>query len=118
MGEAYPTVALLAFALVSTVAVELPLAFAFFGVRGWRALAVVALSQVATNPAVELLCISVHWRASLSLSDPAWPILLAAELVATGVEALLYRTASVTSHPWLMSCTLNLASFAVGLLLA
>lgn len=111
-------VALLASALAATVAVELPLAFAIFGVRGRRALAVVVLSQVATNPAVELLCVSVRWRAGLPLSDPSWLALMTAELVATIVEALLYRAASVMPHPWLMSFTLNLASFVVGLLLA
>lgn len=118
MSAALVVVRLLAKTLALTVAIELALAVALFGLRTRREMLVVALAQVVTNPSVELLCLAVGWRASLPLLSMPWLVMLAAELAACAVEALLYRTADVSRHPWLMSAVLNSASLGLGLLLA
>lgn len=115
MGE---TLAPMTYALAMTVAIELPLAIVLFGVRGWRGLLIVALAQVATNPIVELVCLASCWRADLSLLSWPWAALMAVEVAAVVAEALFYRAASITSHPWRMSCVLNAISLVVGLILA
>ena len=98
--------------------VEVALAVLLFGMRDRRQLSVVALAQVVTNPSVVLVCLWSGWRASLPLADAAWRVMLAAELAAVAVEALLYRVAEVGEHPWRQSLVLNALSFGVGLLLA
>lgn len=118
MSPVLAVVRLLAKTLALTVAIELALAVAFFGVRTRREMLVVALAQVVTNPSVELLCMAVGWRASLPLLSMPWLVVLAAELAACVVEALLYRMVGVSRHPWLMSVVLNSTSFGLGLLLA
>lgn len=115
MGE---VVALLAFALCATIAVELPLAILLFGVRGRRASLVVALAQVVTNPVVELLCLTLRWSPGLPVSHPAWVAVLLAECAAVVVEALLYRRAAFTRRPWLMSVVLNAVSLSLGLIVS
>ena len=105
-----------AFAPAATIIIELVLAIVAFGVRGRRAVAVVVLVQLVTNPLVELICLTLQWHPSLPLTSVPWEALLVAEVAATIVEALLYRMANVTRHPWLMSCVLNATSFIIGLL--
>lgn len=118
VSELFPYVWLLGKTLVLTVIIELAAAIVFFGVRTCHDILVVVLAQVVTNPSVELLCLTVGWRANLSLLSQPWLSVLAAELAAWAIEALLYRFAGVTRHPWLMSAVLNGVSFGLGLVLA
>ena len=108
----------LAVALVLTVVIELAGACLLFGLRTRRALAVVALAQVVTNPSVELVCLAVGWTPRLPLASLPWLAVAAAELAAFAVEALLYRVAEVGEHPWRMAAVLNAVSFGLGLVAA
>ena len=110
--------ALMAYALVMTVIVEVLLAVVLFGIRGRRGLVVVALAQAVTNPIVEFVCLASNWRPSLPLWSWPWVALLAVEVTAMVAEAVLYRVANVVRRPWLMSCVLNGISFGAGLLIA
>ena len=105
-------------ALFATTAIELPLAVLLFGVRERRGLAVVVLAQVATNPVVEFVCLSVCWRPELPLLSWQWATMLLVEVAAMVAEAVLYRATAVSRHPWCMSCALNAVSFVAGLLIA
>jgi hypothetical protein len=104
-------------ALLLTIAIEVTLGLLFVRERTWSAVAVVALAQVATNPAVQLVCIATGWSPFVPLGSLPWLALGAAELAAFVAEALLYRLADVTRHPWRMSAVLNLVSFGVGIVL-
>ena len=114
MGDIAP---LLASALLSTIAIELPLAVLLFGVRRWRAVCVVILAQVATNPVVELLSLTLGWQPYLPPLAAPWIAILLAEVAATVTEALFYRVSAITDRPWLMSVALNSISFSLGLAL-
>lgn len=117
MSTTVVLLATLAKTLLLTIAFETPLALPFLRERTWRDFSVVALAQVATNPLVELTCIAVRWDPSLPFGTFPWIVMLAAELAAFVAEALLYRMAGVTEHPWLMSGALNGISFASGVVL-
>ena len=118
MSQVLALVRVLAGTLAATVAIELACAWTLLGVRDRRALAVVALAQVATNPLVELVCLVVGWHPAMPLASPPWLVMAAAEFAAFAAEALLYRAAQVGEHPWRMSAVLNALSFAVGIVLA
>lgn len=108
---------LLASALVSTLALEMPLALLFLLRVDRTSLAVVALAQVATNPIAETICILSGWHYTLPLTHPSWIYVLVTEAAVVVVEGLLYRFANITRHPWAMSITLNVVSFGLGILL-
>lgn len=106
----------LARALALTVVLELAGAL-LCGIRTFDDLQVVALVQVVTNPLVELACIGVGWQLGYALTSYPWLVVLACELAAWMAEALLYRSAQVSKHPWRLSAALNALSFGTGLVL-
>lgn len=89
-----------------TLAVELPVAL-LWGLRG-RDLALCALVNLLTNPAVVLL----HQY----FSSPAATLVL--EAAAVLVEGWYYRRyGQHTWHPWLLSLSANALSYGAGLIL-
>ena len=102
----------LGISLALTLAVELAIALAL-GKRG-RALAVVALANLLTNPPVVFLTLLGylrHW-AGLRL----W--IICAELAVLAAEALIYRRFEDDfKQPWLFSLLLNGVSFGMGVVL-
>lgn len=107
---------LLARALALTLALELAGAL-LCGIRAHEDLQVVVLAQAVTNPLVELACIGVGWQPGYALTSFPWLVVLVCELAAWIVEALLYRSAQVSRHPWCLSAALNALSFGTGLVL-
>ena len=106
--------------LAITLAVELTVAAALFGMRAHRDLSVVALINVATNPAVNLLLATeMAASGSRSLADPV----TAATLAVLEVAVVLVEWQVVTrllperrASALRMSVVMNAASFGVGLL--
>lgn len=99
--------------LALTLAIETGLALLFR--RRGRALLIVALANVLTNPAVVLA--SLLWRA---YSLPAYPAAVAAlECLAVLVEGLVYKKSRTGfARPYLFSLAANAASFGLGLILS
>lgn len=94
--------------LALTLAFELPLAF-LWGVRG-RALIVVTLANIMTNP----LAVALHLAAGI----PQLPI----EIGVAIAEAVVYRTFSQTPgwqipRPVLLGIVSNAASWGLGLIM-
>lgn len=111
--QAQGLVVTLAVCLLSTIAVECTVAAAAFRVRNLHGLAVVALAQVVTNPAVVLASTLAY--GTLPSQAGRWVALVMLELGALATEALLYGRAGVVNRPWRLSVACNLASFLVGL---
>ena len=117
MGGTLAVLAPFAFALVATIAIEVPLARILFGLCDPRSLTIVALAQVVTNPWVELVCLTVGFDPAI-FPSPAWAAMTVAELAAVVAEAAVYRACRITSRPWAMSCALNATSFLAGIALS
>lgn len=105
----------LARTLAATIVLECAFGWLAFGLRSAWELRVVALAQVVTNPAVELVALACGWSPHLAVTHPAWLVLGACEVAALVVEALLYRAAELNGRPWTTSAVLNAVSFGVGL---
>ena len=103
--------------LVLTEVIELVLARVALGVRSRDDLVTVALAQVVTNPAVQLIALLAGCSPHSPVPGWPWVVVLLAEVVTFVVEALLYRFAGL-KRPWAASAVLNAASFAIGLGLA
>ena len=85
---------------------------AFLAHRRGRALAVVALVNVLTNPAVVFL--TLLWRAAGWPCEALW--IAAAEAGAVAAEGVVYCAwPEDFPHPWRFSLALNALSFTLGL---
>lgn len=104
-----PWLASLGISLALTLAIELTAAAAA-GKRG-RALAIVALANVLTNPVVVLSALLWRWYGL-----PHRALLIAAlELGAVLTEGAVYRPMREDfPHPWRFSLLLNALSYALG----
>jgi hypothetical protein len=94
--------------LFLTLAIELPLAF-LWGLRG-RALVIVTLANIMTNP----LAVALH----TAMGIPQLPI----EIGVVAAEAVVYRTFSRTpgwqiGRPFWLAFVSNTVSWGLGLLL-
>lgn len=101
----------LALSLALTEIIEIPICF-LFGFRG-RELVIAMLANVVTNPPVVFLI----YLLSVATSLPKWSFTLALELSAFIAEALIYRSATETKLPMLVSFTANAVSYSAGLLI-
>lgn len=91
----------------------LELSFALLWRKGSRALLLVALVNLLTNPPVALTALLWRHRAL-----PGYvPLAAALELGAIFVEGLIYRKSREFSRPYLFSLCANAFSFGVGFLL-
>jgi hypothetical protein len=106
-------------ALILTLVIELAVAFGAFRLRSGRELAVVALVNLATNPALNvLLTLFMALTGSTSLADPATAVLLAAlEVLVVCAEWRLIAWAlpERKAQALVISLTLNATSLLVGL---
>lgn len=101
--------------LLLTIGIECGVAASLFRLRRWYDLSTVTLAQLVTNPLV--VVIGQLTYPALSTDAERWTILLLLELLALGIEALLYRYAHITTHPWRLSILCNLVSFCAGIML-
>lgn len=101
----------LALSLALTEIIEIPICF-LFGFRG-RELVIALLANVVTNPPVVFLI----YVLSVATPLPKWSFTLALELAAFIVEAIVYRKATDTKLPLLVSFTANAVSYSAGLLI-
>ena len=113
-----PALAYLGRCLLLTVAIEVSAAYAL-GVRSPRNTLVVALAQTVTNPPVAWAASQLGW--SLDSPAPIWAAVIALELAAVAIEALVYRfrlddDSAWAGRPWALSALLNAISFAAGFL--
>ena len=97
--------------LLLTEAIELPIA-RLLGVKG-RDLVTVALANVMTNPAVNVL----YAAAVVFTRLPDAAVIAVLECAAVTAEWIVYRTATDARRPFLVSLVCNAASFCAGLLL-
>ena len=102
----------LVLALLLTEAIEIPVCL-LWGLRG-RDLVFVLLANVLTNPLVNVL----YALAYLYLPLPHAVPLAVLEIAAVVSEWLVYRAATGTKRPFLVSLTANAASFGFGLLIS
>ena len=102
----------MAASLFLTLALEVSAAF-ILGVKGKRDLAVVALAQLATNPAVVITTLFMYLRFGMAGRLAALAVL---EPLAVISEALIYKKSlgSDKIRPILLSLALNGISFAAG----
>ncbi len=100
-------------ALALTLALELGYALVW-GVRGRRALALVALVNCLTNPPVNLL-----YTYGVTLGGlPDWPVTAVLECAAVLAEWLVYRRAEdAPRRPFLFSLCANAFSYCAGCLI-
>lgn len=98
-------------ALLLTEAIELPVCL-LFGLRK-KALFVVLLCNLLTNPAVNVL----YLLAVLFTPIPKVLVLAVLEAAAVVTEWLVYRSLTEAKHPFWMSLAANAASYGAGLLL-
>lgn len=97
--------------LALTLAVELPLAFAF-GMRR-RELLIALLVNCMTNPAAMLLALLLRTGTPL----PRWAIELPIEAAVVVIEWLVYRRGTAQKYPLLTSLCLNAVSYGLGLVI-
>lgn len=100
----------LALSLALTEMIEIPVCF-LFGFRG-RDLIIALLANIVTNPAAVFLI----YLLSVFTSLPKWCFTLAIELSVFITEAFIYRKATETKMPTLVSFTANALSYSTGLL--
>lgn len=98
-------------ALLLTEAIEIPVCL-LWGFRR-RDLLFVLLANVMTNPAVNVLYAIV----CLKMAIPPVLSLAVLETAAVAAEWIVYRYATETKRPFLVSLTANAASFGAGLLI-
>lgn len=107
-----------AFSLLLTLLVELPVS-ALLGARGKRALLIVLLANVLTNPAAVLLnLLCLRFLPALTLLQRQLPI----ELLVIFAETFVYscfsvKKGDVLQHPACLSIICNLCSYGIGLLI-
>ncbi len=111
----------LALALGLTLIIELAVAAGVFGLRAKHELAVIALVNIATNPALNIiLTFAGLLTGSRSLADPPMNVILAGlEILVVLVEWRLIAWAlpDRRKHAFIISLAMNATSLAVGLLL-
>ena len=102
----------LAVSLALTLAVELPLLYAF-GVRG-RELVIGVFVNIMTNPPIvfvyDLLCAFTDIPRAVSLAVLETAVFL--------TEGAVFRAGTELKKPFLVSLAVNGASFAVGLMIS
>jgi len=119
-GAALMVVRSLCTSLAITLAVELAVAAALFGMRTHRDLTILGLINVATNPAVNLLLATeMAVSGSRSLADPVTAATLA--VLEVGVVLAEWQVLARLLPEWRgsalrMSIAMNVASFGLGLL--
>ena len=91
----------------------LELAFALIWRVDRRDIPVVVLSNILTNPAVELCPYIAAWYFPAFLATAT----IALELGAVAVEGLVYTRRSQVNRPWIFSLSANTFSFLTGLIL-
>lgn len=105
------TILCLAIALILTIIIEWAISFIFLRSRSDRIL--VALVQVLTNPALNLLLmINRVYKITEQL-----PALICLEIIVVLLEGFIYKKGikGTKINPFVLSLVLNLASFFIGL---
>jgi len=102
----------LVIALLLTLALEWLFA-RLWGIRSRDDTKVLILTNILTNPAVNLL----HALLAVLWGWPALPVVAALEVGAVGIEWLCYRALSDIYRPFLFSLCANAFSFCTGYLL-
>lgn len=111
-GSSWAIAATFLSCLALTVVVELVVALAVFHVRGAWHIAVVALSQIVTNPPLVLATIVAGVALDSELAFATMLIVL--ETAAVVAEGGIYRHARLSDRPYILSLACNAASFAIG----
>ncbi|MBR4905891.1 MAG: hypothetical protein IKZ44_03475 [Clostridia bacterium] len=101
----------LVLALLTTEAIEVPVCL-LWGMRR-RDLIFVVLANVLTNPLLNVL----YAIACLYTRIPPAAALAVLESAAVAAEWIVYRSATQTKRPFLVSLTANAVSFGLGLLI-
>lgn len=106
----------LALSLALTLLLELSAA-AVFGLRRPKALLLVALVNILTNPIVVL---TLNLSLFFTGESPSWLLMAGLEIAAFLTEGFLYRNRLTWKYrdPFLLSLILNTISFFGGLLLS
>lgn len=108
-----------AVSLALTIAVELAVALLCFALRGKKAILLVILVNVLTNPPAVLLC----WLGRMYLQEAAYlPVQLVVEIAVVAVEALVYDSFSKKEqwqigHPVMLSVIANLCAWLSGIVI-
>ena len=101
----------LVLALLMTEAIEIPVCL-LWGMRG-RDLIFVVLANVLTNPLLNVL----YAIAYVYTRIPPAAALAVLESAAVAAEWIVYRSATQTKRPFLVSLIANAVSFGLGLLI-
>lgn len=108
-----------AVSLTLTIAVELAVALLLSALRGKKAILLVILVNVLTNPPAVLLC----WLGRLYLPKAAYlPVQMIVEIAVAAVEAMVYYSFSKKAqwkieHPVMLSVIANLCAWLTGIVI-